>query len=520
MPLTLSAYARDATTRAILGNDVPLASIEAMIVGHSSPYSEQETRVLSVGTSYISLFQGENLKRAKRVASKIPSVRNFVAHKKGDAHVVGESKGTVKASDHTVLSYLWDFCAKHRWTEHDLDREILEMKNDHHFVAYSHKSFPDIVKGVHIKSRYGVNDCVWRREKDGSLLFVCLPLMGHDKMPEAVNGVESKTTAVYKIKEVSPGECRVTHVTQLSLGGKVPSWVANLVMESRLTTTYMLRNYFHALRSLDVWDASDGKSVGEFMLVKTKEEKNHDDGETRTEARLRLLFQEDRGLREAGKKYPFLQHMMVQVIKNKLRPAGVVNTKLVDLSTDRFTDETLTIGKGLALSVFSNASAEAAVDEWILKYPALREFDEEEVWFRPMVVVVARRLLIDSMFGRNFRVFTGAGLSMLDMASDTYVIVEYMGTEGLEGAGELLMWLLVTCVLAQLLLTAFQNRKAPKKILAREILIAVSGLKPGFDAARLASGTEAIHAAFDPHLELSKFFYLASRHHPVSLQPP
>ena len=58
-------------------------------------------------------------------------------------------------------------------------------------------------------------------------------------------------------------------------------------------------------------------------------------------------------------------------------------------------------------------TAEAGVDEWILKYPALTDFDQNEVWFRPMMNVVGKRLLENVGWGVMFRAFMGAGISML-----------------------------------------------------------------------------------------------------------
>ena len=49
------------------------------------------------------------------------------------------------------------------------------------------------------------------------------------------------------------------------------------------------------------------------------------------------------------------------------------------------------IGRSLAVSLATNLSAEAGVDEWIVKYPALREFDDDQAWFRSMIVQVAKQ---------------------------------------------------------------------------------------------------------------------------------
>jgi TRAP-type mannitol/chloroaromatic compound transport system permease small subunit len=136
------------------------------------------------------------------------------------------------------------------------------------------------------------------------------------------------------------------------------------------------------------------------------------------------------------------------------------------------------MGSGLAISLASNLTAEAAVDEWIGKYPALKELDREEVWFRPMMDTVSLRLLAKVPWGLKMRVFLGAGLSMLDMASDINVILLYTSTSGEKKYGLNLLGMLVACIAIQLLVVYHQNKTKPQEML-REMLIVLTGLKPG-----------------------------------------
>ena len=70
--------------------------------------------------------------------------------------------------------------------------------------------------------------------------------------------------------------------------------------------------------------------------------------------------------------------MMARVVRNTLKPAGNVKSKLCSVSLK----EGETIGRGLAMALASNLTAEAAVDEWILKHNSLGELDRTEAWFR------------------------------------------------------------------------------------------------------------------------------------------
>ena len=211
------------------------------------------------------------------------------------------------------------------------------------------------------------------------------------------------------------------------------------------------------------------------MVINTKAEKHREKGETKVGARMRDLFEKHRALREIGAKYEFFETMMVRVLQNKLRPVRDVSAKLSTVSLKQGN----AIGAGLALSLASSLTAEAAVDEWIGKYPALKELDREEVWFRPMVNIVALRLLGEVSWGLKMRVFLGAGLSVLDMASDINVIVLYSNNSDQEEYAMLLVGMIAACVGLQLIATLVQYHKKPLARLVGELLIVLTGLKPG-----------------------------------------
>ena len=65
---------------------------------------------------------------------------------------------------------------------------------------------------------------------------------------------------------------------------------------------------------------------------------------------------------------------------------------------------------------------------------------------------MAKRLLGEVSWGLKTRVAMGAGLSILDMATDIFVIVRYMGKEETKGYGWSLLWMIVSSMMLQLLL--------------------------------------------------------------------
>ena len=74
---------------------------------------------------------------------------------------------------------------------------------------------------------------------------------------------------------------------------------------------------------------------------------------------------------------------------------------------------------------------------------------------------------------------TGSGLSMVDLATDINVIRVYFGEEGQEGYGWMMLGMVLASMGLQLLGVTVQNWKMGWGKLLREVLIVVSGLKPG-----------------------------------------
>jgi hypothetical protein len=100
------------------------------------------------------------------------------------------------------------------------------------------------------------------------------------------------------------------------------------------------------------------------------------------------------------------------------------------------------------------------------------------------------------------RLYTGASLSTLDLLSDVYRIYMYAAT-GQQGAALSLAAMVGLCLLGQLALVWVQAHKGPRRVMLKEMLIVLSGMKPGIDAKRVADGNEqAEHAAINPETEL------------------
>jgi hypothetical protein len=96
-----------------------------------------------------------------------------------------------------------------------------------------------------------------------------------------------------------------------------------------------------------------------------------------------------------------------------------------------------------------------------------------------MMNTVALRLLGEVSWGLKMRVFLGAFLSILDMASDINVILLYSNNPDQEKYATPMMWMIVTCIALQLIVAFLQYRKKSNFRLLGEFLIVLTGLKPG-----------------------------------------
>jgi hypothetical protein len=175
---------------------------------------------------------------------------------------------------------------------------------------------------------------------------------------------------------------------------------------------------------------------------------------------------------------PVLQHNHIQWPK-------LLDTGLHDLTRS----EAGCIGRALSKSITFRKSSDAAVNEWILKYPALRELVKEAEWFEPMMGVIALHLATSSRKGANLRLAAGVGISATDLKSDINMIGVYFSTPSLENFGWALLGMLLAGMLLGLVAAYLQNRKKSSKWeIAKECLIVVTGSMQGVAAYRVTQG--------------------------------
>jgi hypothetical protein len=93
-----------------------------------------------------------------------------------------------------------------------------------------------------------------------------------------------------------------------------------------------------------------------------------------------------------------------------------------------------------------------------------------------MMDTIAQRLLTRVIWGLKMRLYTGAGLSTLDLLTDLYMIYVYTTTNQ-KGTALSLAIMVGLCLVSQLFLVWMQSRNASRAVMMQEMLIVLSGMK-------------------------------------------
>jgi hypothetical protein len=224
-----------------------------------------------------------------------------------------------------------------------------------------------------------------------------------------------------------------------------------------------------------------GQLLGEQLLIALSFRKK---GMAKEEV-VRLFIGSNYVLRQAAEKYAFVTPMLGAIVKNKLCKLRKVEGKAIELGEK----EGREIGESLARGLAINTKPDAAVDAFILNFPALQELDEEYEWFRPMLVAISYRLLVEVPWGLKARVTVGAITSMADLLTDVYVTYMFLDDQKY-GYFKASLASLMASIGIQMFVVWAQNRKLGIKRVVREWIPILLGYKPAVDAYRVANGSK------------------------------
>ena len=142
------------------------------------------------------------------------------------------------------------------------------------------------------------------------------------------------------------------------------------------------------------------------------------------------------------------------MLKNRLRMRKHTDVKFEDM-TDKDAQH---IGKALASSLATNSMAEAGVEEWIQRFPAMVVLEKQVEWFKPMTLAVSQQLINRASWGLKFRVAIGAAISLFDAVSDLLVIQYFISNNQIGFATANIVMLSLT-ILLSLIISLIQVRR-------------------------------------------------------------
>jgi len=455
----------------------------------SERYTQDEDDKVATGKRAISEFMDNPNKTEFSKGS--PLSTNFILFEKGENFATILSKIELNCSYEQALAWNWDLMANCRQADNVVDRAILERVNSHHqlycvcHAGTTHGGLLDF------HPREFVNDEVYNVFTDPiaghSAISVSSPCKHLLRPIDREDRVRATAYRVCNFEQLPTGRCLFTLLVKANGGGSVPVWVLNHYSKNFALYTTDLQQYFQKLRGLGELTVHDGVVLAETCMLRVENEKARANEQEICPFHVRIneLFTKYRALRELGLLNPAASSMMTACVRNKFAKAPDVYSTLAKLNQADGTN----IGRGLALALITNTLPETGVDEWIHRYPALQELDRKYTFFRPMMTILAKRIMQSSNSGAKYRACSGAALSLMDMYSDLMMAYRFYM------AGQIFFArFIITTVFSntfmQLLIVYAQNRKMGKSHLLLELAMTICQMKPAFDAVRVSTGAK------------------------------
>jgi hypothetical protein len=459
--------------------------ITTSVTNPTDPYTTAENEGIARGFETFKAFESFD---SNKVPMESPLTTAKTVKPPGDNIYWGYSATTVRGSPHSIVASLFHEASNESATDNDVERAVLEAYNEHSHVTYLKKTSPF---GVH--DRDFVYSTTWKKIDSSNYIVVYEPTERSDR-PVLPDVVRATSHLSFKIKRLSQTETKIERVQRLDPGGNIPSFVAKFFTINILKAVDRIRDNFQATRSLETWcgeedrGKGDGVAVGHLLTTPTDAEKDktkRNKHATFAARRTDFLFANNQGLADVQTKYPFYKHMVLAMLLNEWSTPADVDASLEALSPD----SGYKIGGALTYFLLTTPTAEVATDKWIAKFSALTELAALEPWFRPMVVTMTQNIMDEIPFALKLKLFVGAALSIVDMATDARMVFAYRALGEYFYAYSLIA-MLIACLVLQLMIVCAQNARAPRGVLLREMIYVLTLVKPGVDAMRCARKEE------------------------------
>ncbi|GMH91326.1 hypothetical protein TL16_g12024 [Triparma laevis f. inornata] len=395
----------------------------------------------------------------------------------------GVSSAEVDSHFYDVAAYFWNFNSRNLiQTSGDDTREIHHSDELGTQFSYRRMTLHGHTTGHRLRDFF--SKMTIHRINENTLIICIVPtnpeqVINYSRHNTKTTVIAEETTVI-KIERKSRNKSRVNFAVQLNLGGHVGKRTLK-TCAARLYEDQLIecQNYFlHAIPAVKL-SPSGGQALVHLFFSES-DRKNIDQRVTR-------VFAKSVSMRELKKEYPWVTEMFKACITGKLRPLKKVNIPPHSVQSH----EGAFIGTSLAICLATARDHISGVDEWIMQYEALAHLDRQYEFFRPMLETLAKRVIGEVGWGVKMRVFVVAAISIMDMLSDFSMILVYI-SEGRENyAITMIIFFAITMAL-HCLITIMQNNGVGWEYTLRQILLALSGFKPGFEAYRVGTAAEIL----------------------------
>jgi hypothetical protein len=392
----------------------------------------------------------------------------------------------VRASAEQVLAHLWHFEGRGMMTAMDAKRE----------VVVNHSRHRQSVKLISMSSERSrvelLNTMVWKKNINGSYLIVSSPTKkevdeGNDsthnrkssRRPSALlvlpawGGVllakKGELRSYFHIEAISANKCQLKHgfCFDLGLDSKSRKLAKKMMREHEylLPLATKVQEHFQSLRCNIIdrsrcrssstgigsigrdtniaLDDADGIAMGEALMMTMKRLRAGGKKKKKNivAAAVKQFINEYKAMSELLKNFNWMDIVLVEILNKVTKKIEKIESKLDCLEKE----EARLIGAALVTIVAKSINEHAGVNDWIEKYPSMKELCIRHKFIAPMMEVIATQTSREVNWKMLVRAASKAFISFFDLITDLYMIYFYFSNDQASFGKSRLSLLFSTC---------------------------------------------------------------------------
>ena len=192
----------------------------------------------------------------KRQSSDHYACKQLMMFEEGQSIATSRAEGIVHCSAELALANFWLPCTRRDMHLHvekngqEFPREVYKVVNNHHQFCHTHERMPSP-----FEAREFVAEQLWRKEGDGSFVFVWKPAKYADNPPSSskvtYNTVRATAMRIFIINPLELSTCHVTFIQQVDPGGTIPVYVINRKVSDFTSSVPLLMMRYDRSKEVD-----------------------------------------------------------------------------------------------------------------------------------------------------------------------------------------------------------------------------------------------------------------------------